>query len=74
MSLASGEVSIECGTCLLCLSDYTICQTIHRINVRTGRTSLLNKRCALPSECTVDVVGCHDTHVPGEQVSQARAP
>ena len=51
------------------LADYSVCQTIHRINVETGQTIQLSKRCAISSECTMNLIGCHDTHITGIQVS-----
>ena len=47
---------------------YAMCQTIHKINTLTGLTLFVNKRCALPSECSMEMVGCHNTNRPGIQV------
>ena len=49
-------------------SAYTLCQTIHRVHVQTGNSLLIHKRCALPTECTADMVGCHDSHLKDVQV------
>ncbi|KAK2158828.1 hypothetical protein LSH36_163g04025 [Paralvinella palmiformis] len=45
-----------------------MCQTIHKINTLTGLTLFVNKRCALPSECSMEMVGCHNTNRPGIQL------
>ncbi|KAK2148788.1 hypothetical protein LSH36_483g02008, partial [Paralvinella palmiformis] len=50
-----------------CPTGYTMCQTIHKINTLTGMTLLVHKRCALPSECSMEMVGCHSTNIPGIQ-------
>ena len=49
-------------------ADFSVCQTIHRINIRSGGSIMVNKRCALPSECTVNMIGCQESEVPGVQV------
>ncbi len=49
-------------------ADYSVCQTIHRVNVETGATVQVSKRCALSSECSTTMIGCHNTHINGIQV------
>ena len=49
---------------------YTVCQTILGINTLTGITLFVHKRCALPSECSMEMIGCHNTNKPGIQVSR----
>lgn len=47
-----------------CAVNHTICHTVHRINTVTGKSVYVNKRCALPTECTHEMIGCHQTGLP----------
>ena len=40
------------------ITDHTICQTVHRMNIKSRKSLRVNKRCAKPEECTQDMIGC----------------
>ena len=45
--------------------------SIHRVDVTRGKSLAVHKKCALPSACTKDAVGCRDTAESGVQVRSA---
>lgn len=50
------------------LSEHTVCKTVHHIHRTTGASQRVDKMCALPDQCTVDHIGCHNNE-DGELVS-----
>ena len=41
------------------LSEHTVCLTSHTIDRLTGSSAHVHKRCARPSECNSNIIGCH---------------
>ena len=37
---------------------YTVCETVHRFHQHSGRSVFVEKRCAKPTECTTESIGC----------------
>ena len=49
-------------------ADFTWCMSIHRLDVNRGKSLAVHKKCALPSACTKEAIGCRDTDERGIQV------
>ncbi|XP_033640057.1 ly6/PLAUR domain-containing protein 6-like [Asterias rubens] len=44
-----------------CPKGTKYCYSSHYLNQKSGESILVNKKCALQEECTVNAVGCKDT-------------
>ena len=58
------DVTVMCWN----ISDRTVCQTFHRIDVRRQMSLMVHKRCAREDECNEEHVGCFQTENPAIQV------
>ena len=56
--------------CFFNLSDHTVCETIHAFSTKTGSSLRVLKRCAVPTDCTNQHVGCRDTENSSEKVGK----
>ena len=48
-----------------CISDRTWCMTVNRIDMKTGNSVAVYKRCAEKEECDIDHIGCYESAIPG---------
>ena len=46
--------------------------SVNRIDVRTGGSVAVYKRCAEEQECDINNIGCYQTSIPGVMVSTPR--
>lgn len=58
----------KCLCIYIFILDHTVCQTVHRIHKHTGQSLNVDKKCALPSSCEKNHVGCKDTDKYNEMV------
>ncbi|KAL3854036.1 hypothetical protein ACJMK2_013318 [Sinanodonta woodiana] len=49
-----------------CPQNHTVCKTVHRINIVTGKSLVVDKSCASPDQCNAPSVGCHKTNINNE--------
>ena len=60
--------------CSFSIADFTWCMSIHRMDVKRGMSLTVHKKCALPTACTKDAIGCKETGEPGVQVCREVFP
>ena len=39
-----------------------MCETVHRFHRHSGMSVMVEKRCARPTECTIESIGCEKLH------------
>ena len=39
-----------------------MCETVHRFHRHSGKSFMVEKRCARPTECTIESIGCEKLH------------
>ncbi|KAK3590673.1 hypothetical protein CHS0354_026205 [Potamilus streckersoni] len=49
-----------------CPQNHTVCKTVHRINIVTGKSTMVDKSCAPPEHCNALSVGCHKSDIKNE--------
>ena len=39
-----------------------MCETVHRFHRHSGKSVMVEKRCARPTECNIESIGCEKLH------------
>ena len=39
-----------------------MCETLHRFHRHSGKSVMVEKRCARPTECNIESIGCEKLH------------